>query len=112
MEVLNITLEVILLISLSAICSGLNVSLMSLDLADLKRKARSGNAKAKKVLPFRKDSHLSLVSILLTNVLVISVTSLTLEHHFNGVIAAAASTLLIVIFGEMFPQAFFLKHSL
>ena len=85
---------------------------MSLDLADLKRKARSGNAKAKKVLPFRKDSHLSLVSILLTNVLVISVTSLTLEHHFNGVIAAAASTLLIVIFGEMFPQAFFLKHSL
>ncbi len=112
MEVLNITLEVILLVGLSAICSGLNVSLMSLDVNDLKRKAKSGNNKAKKVLPFRRDSHLSLVSILLTNVMVISVTSLTLEHHFNGFIAAGASTLLIVIFGEMFPQAFFLKHSL
>ena len=112
MEIINISIEVILLIGLSAICSGLNLSLMSLDLRDLKRKARAGNSKAKRILPFREDSHLSLVSILLTNVAVISVTSLTLEHHFNGYIAATASTLLIVIFGEMFPQAFFLKHSL
>lgn len=112
MEVINIAIEVVLLISLSAICSGLNLSLMSLELRDLKRKARAGNVNAKRILPFRKNSHLSLASIVLTNVGVISVTSLTLEHHFNGFIAAGASTLLIVIFGEMFPQAFFLKHSL
>jgi metal transporter CNNM len=105
-------IEVIVLIGLSAICSGLNLSLMALDVPDLKRKARSGNAAAKRILPLRKNSHLSLASILLTNVAVISTTSLILEHRFNGLIAGAASTLLIVIFGEILPQAFFMKNAL
>lgn len=112
MDIVHIVVEVFLLVGLSAICSGLNLSLMSLDPNELQRKARAGNSKAKRILPFRNNSHLSLASIVLTNVAVISVTSLTLDHHFNGFIAASASTLLIVIFGEMFPQAFFLKHSL
>lgn len=112
MEVLNILIESIALIGMSAICSGLNLSLMSIDLGDLKRKAKAGNANAKKVLPLRKNSHLSLASILLANVAVVSTFSLTLEHHFGGVIAGTASTLLIVIFGEIFPQALFMKNAL
>jgi metal transporter CNNM len=88
------------------------LSLMALDYSDLTRKAKSGNIAAKRILPLRKNSHLSLASILLTNVAVISATSLSLEHHFNGFIAGAASTLLIVIFGEILPQAYFLKHAL
>jgi metal transporter CNNM len=85
---------------------------MSLSLSDLRRKVRAGNARAINVLPLRQNAHLSLASILLTNVAVISVTSLVLEHHFNGLIAAVASTLLIVVFGEIFPQAIFVRHAL
>jgi metal transporter CNNM len=85
---------------------------MSLDLADLKRKAHLGNDYAKRVLPLRKNSHLSLASILLTNVGVISTTSLVLEHSFNGLIAGIGSTLLIVVFGEVVPQALFARHAL
>lgn len=103
---------VIILVSMSAICSGLNVSLMALKPSDLKRKAALGDADAKKVVGLRINSHLSLASILLTNVAVISVTSLVLEHRYNGVIALIASTLLIVVFGEIIPQAFFLKNAL
>ena len=112
METFELVIETLLLISLSAICSGLNLSLMSLSVSDLRRKARTGNNKAKRVLPLRENSHLSLASILLTNVAVISTTSLVLEHRFNGLIAGIASTLLIVVFGEIFPQAIFVKHAL
>ena len=112
MDVFTLVSETLLLISVSAVCSGLNLSLMSLNLADLTRKAKSGNIMAKKVLPLRKNSHLSLASILLSNVAVISATSLVLEHRFNGLIAGTASTLLIVIFGEIFPQALFVRSAL
>ena len=112
MDMYYLALEVIILVGASAICSGLNLSLMSLEMADLRRKSRSGNANAKKVLPLRKNSHLSLASILLANVAVISTTSLVLEHHFNGLIAGIASTLLIVVFGEIFPQAIFVRNAL
>lgn len=112
MENLQLVIQIILLVSLSAVCSGLNLSLMSLSLADLERKAKSGNVKATKVLPLRKNSHLSLASILLTNVAVISATSLVLEHRFSGLIAGAVSTLLIVVLGEIIPQAIFVRHAL
>ncbi len=105
-------LFVVILLAMSAVCSGLNVALMALEPADLRRKARLGNKQAKQVLPLRKNSHLSLASILLTNVAVISVTSLVLEHRYNGIVAGIASTLLIVVFGEIFPQAIFLKRAL
>lgn len=103
---------VVVLVAMSAVCSGLNISLMALKPADLRRKAKLGDNNAKKVVHLRANSHLSLASILLTNVAVISTTSIVLEHRFNGLIAGIASTLLIVIFGEIFPQAFFLKNAL
>lgn len=93
-------------------CSGLNLALMSLDVGTLQRKARSGNKRAKKVLPLRKNSHLSLASILLSNVAVISITSLFLGNYLNGFVAGSISTLLIVIFGEILPQAISVKHAL
>jgi metal transporter CNNM len=100
------------LISVSAVCSGLNLSLMSLDLEDLKRKDKLGDKRAKQVLPLRENSHLSLVSILLTNVAVISAFSIVLGDQFSGLIAGIVSTILIVIFGEILPQALFVRQSL
>lgn len=102
----------IILIGLSAIYSGLNVALLSLSLNDLKLKSKLGNKHAKRLVPIRQNSNLPLASILISNVAVISATSLVLRQHFNGWVAGSASTLLIVIFGEVLPQAYFSRHAL
>lgn len=112
MEFVLISIQIIILIGFSAICSGLNVSLLALDISDLQRKAKLGNRAAKRVLPLRRNSHLTLAAILLINVGAVSATSLVLEHHLNGVIAGLLSTLLIVIFGEIVPQALLSKRAL
>ncbi len=107
-----IILQVVVLVTAAAICSGLNIGLMSLSKADLRRKAKTGNSDAQRVLPLRENTHLSLVSILFANVAVVSISSLLLEHYFNGIIAGVATTLLMVIFGEAIPQAYFVRFSL
>lgn len=112
MEYLEVFLQVAALVVLAAIFSGLNISLMSLSVTDLKRKVRLGNGMAKRVLPLRQNAHLSLAAILFANVAVVSTSSLVLEHHFNGWIAGIATTILMVIFGEVFPQALFVKSAL
>lgn len=111
-EHITLILEVFALVSLSAVCSGLNIAIMSLDLADLQRKAKIGNIYARQLLPLRRDHHLTLASILLVNVAVVSANSLVLEHHMNGILAGLLSTLLIVIFGEITPQALFSRNPL
>ncbi len=105
-------LEILIFVGLSAVCSGLNIALMSLELADLRRKAKLGSREAKRVLPLRQNAHLSLAAILFTNVGAVSASSLFLEHHLNGLLAGALSTLLIVIFGEVLPQAYFSSRAL
>lgn len=107
-----LVIEVIILISLSAIFSGLNISLMSLDIDDLRRKKKLGNLEAIKVLPFREKTHLSLASILFGNIAVVSAVSLVLESYLQGIVAGLVSTILIVIFGEVLPQAFFARFAL
>jgi CBS domain containing-hemolysin-like protein len=111
-NLLLITLQVVLLIAASALCSGLNIAVMALDMRDLRRKAKLGNKAARRILPLRRDVHLTLASILFTNVAAVSATSLVLEHEFNGLIAGFLSTVLIVIFGEVMPQALFGKDPL
>jgi metal transporter CNNM len=85
---------------------------MALDMSDLKRKSKLGDKAAKRVLPLRKSTHLTLSAILLTNVAAVSATSLVLENAFYGVVAGVIATLLTVIFGEIFPQALFIRNAL
>src|SRR4051794_7525956 len=107
-----VILEVLVLVLISAVCSGLNVAFMSLDVADLKRKAKLNNRAAKRILPLRLHPHLALAAILFTNVAAVSASSLVLEQRLNGFLAGLISTVLIVIFGEVMPQALFSKNSL
>lgn len=105
-------IQVVVLVGFSAICSGLNVGLMSLQPADLKRKAKLGDKNAKRVLPYRKNSHLTISGIVFTNVALISATSLVLDTRLNGFAAGLLSTLLIVVFAEVLPQAWFARYAL
>lgn len=111
-SLLAIGLEVAALVVLSAIASGLNIAVMALDMGDLKRKAKLGNRMAIKILPLRINTHLTLASILLTNVAAVSACSLVLDQRLNGWVAGGLSTLLIVILGEVLPQAMFAKNPL
>lgn len=112
MDALILFIQILIFVGFSGLCSGLNVSLLALDIGDLRRKAKLGNKAAKRVLPLRKNTHLTLAAILLVNVAAVSATSLVLESAFNGWIAGIVTTLLIVIFGEIFPQALLTKKSL
>lgn len=107
-----LVIEVFLLVLFSAIFSGLNITIMALDLNDLKRKVKLGNNQAKRVLPLRQRLHLTMSAILLSNIATVSATSLVLDQRLNGWAAGALSTLLIVVFGEVFPQALFAKNPL
>lgn len=111
-NVILILVEVLLLIIASAICSGLNIAIMSLDLGELKRKVKLGNPQAKKVIALRKQSHLTLASILLTNVATVSATTLVLNQLLTSWLAGLVATLLIVIFGEILPQSLFSRQPL
>ncbi len=112
MDIAVVIIEVVLLVLFSALCSGLNIAVMALDIGDLRRKAKLGNRQARRVLPLRQQTHLTLASILLANVAAVSATSLVLSQRLNGWIAGLLSTLLIVIFGEVLPQALFAKNPL
>ncbi len=101
-----------LFIVLSAICSGLNIALMSLDLQDLNRKRKLGDKKAKTIYPLRKKAHLTLASVLLGNVGFSAGAAVVMGDHFNGLVAAVSITLLLVIFSELLPQAIFTRNSL
>ena len=105
-------LVVVALVFFSAICSGLNIALMALDINVLKRKAQLGIREARRALPLRNKTHLALSSILLSNIAAVSATSLVLYQYIDGVLAGISATLLIVVFGEVIPQALFAKRPL
>lgn len=112
MEGIILALQVTGLIGFAAVCSGLNVAFMSLSVADLRRKAKLGNMHAQHVLPLRKNAHLTLAAILLSNVAAASAAPLALDTKLNGVVAGVVSTLLLVTFAEIMPQALFTRHAL
>ena len=112
MSIVLVSIVSLILVGFSAVCSGLNVALMSLDLPDLQRKAKLGNIHAKRVLPYRRNPHLALAAILLTNIAAVSATSLVLESVFVGIVAGIIATLGTVIFGEILPQALFSRRAL
>lgn len=112
MSAIEIIVIVLLLTGLSALCSGLNVALMSLNIDDLRRKSKLGNTRAKRVYNFRNNTHLTLAAILLTNVAAVSATSLVLESVLYGVFAGIITTLIMVVFGEILPQAILGRRAL
>lgn len=85
---------------------------MSLNPDELRRKSKLGSVQARRVYPFRKNTHLTLAAILLTNVAAVSATSLFLESIVYGLIAGLITTLIMVVFGEILPQAYFSRRAL
>jgi len=105
-------LIIIVLISFSALFSGLTLGLMSLNAAELKRKMDLGDKDAAKVYKVRKQGNLLLTTLLIGNVAVNSAIAIFLGSIASGVAAGIISTSLIVVFGEITPQAIFSRYAL
>ena len=105
-------LIVIVLVLLSGLFSGLTLGLLSLSPFELRRKMKLGNKDAKKVYPIRKKGNLLLCTLLLGNVAVNSALAVFLGSIASGVMAGLVATGLIVIFGEIIPQAVFSRFAL
>lgn len=111
---------IVCLVALSALFSGLTLGLMSLDLNGLEiviggdaGDASSEDAKnARTILPVRKHGNLLLCTLLLGNVSVNAALSILLADYTGGVVGFISSTAVIVVFGEIFPQAACSRHAL
>ncbi len=103
---------IVLLVVFSAFFSGLTLGLMSLSVHELKRKMGLGDREATCVYKVRKRGNLLLTTLLVGNVAVNSVLSIFLGSITSGAIAVFVATGLIVIFGEIIPQAVFSRFAL
>jgi len=108
---LNYLIIVILLI-FSALFSGLTLGLMSLSAPELKRKMSLGDKDAKKVYGVRKKGNLLLTTLLIGNVAINSALAIFLGSIASGLAAGLTATALIVVFGEIMPQAVFSRFAL
>lgn len=103
---------VALLLSFSALFSGLTLGLMSLNTHELKRKMSLGNRQAQKIYAVRKRGNLLLTTLLIGNVAINSTLAIFLGSIAEGFTAGLIATSLIVVFGEIIPQAIFARFAL
>ncbi|XP_003384720.1 PREDICTED: metal transporter CNNM4-like [Amphimedon queenslandica] len=108
---------ILILMVLSGLFSGLNLGLMALDPTTLKIVMRSGSKKqqryAKIIHRVRRYGNYLLCTLLLGNVLVNSTFTILLDNVIgSGIYAVIGSTLAIVIFGEIVPQAICSRYGL
>lgn len=105
-----------LLIVLSATFSGLTLGLMSLDNIELQVQADAGDASearhARRILPLRRRGNLLLCTLLLGNTLVNSAVAILLSDVTSGALGLVLSTAVILVFGEIVPQAVCSRHGL
>ncbi|NXG11586.1 CNNM4 protein, partial [Sakesphorus luctuosus] len=105
------------LLVLSGIFSGLNLGLMALDPMELRIVQNCGPDRerrfARRIGPIRRKGNYLLCSLLLGNVLVNTTLTILLDDLIgSGFGAVAASTIGIVILGEIVPQALCSRHGL
>ncbi|HDL02254.1 MAG TPA: DUF21 domain-containing protein [Candidatus Pacearchaeota archaeon] len=108
----SVLVAIVFLVLFSGLFSGLTLGLLGLDKTELERKIKLGDKKAKKVYSIRKKGNLLLCTLLLGNVAVNSAIAILLGGVIAGVIAGVMATGLIVIFGEILPQAFVSRYAL
>ena len=97
----------------SAMFSGLNLAFFSLTRLRLEIEAESSPMNgAKRVLSMRKDSNSLLTTILWGNVGINVLLTLLSDSVMAGVASFTFSTVLITLFGEIVPQAYFSRNAL
>src|ERR1700730_14725029 len=105
-------LGIALCITQSAVFSGLNLAIFSISKLRLEVEAAGGNRDAVGLLALRKDSNLTLATVLWGNVTINVLLTLLSDSVLAGIGAFAFSTFVITLFGEIIPQAYFSRNAL
>jgi len=100
---------VILLVCTAGLMSGLTIGLMSLDLTNLEILIKGGQPKEQKyatrLINLVRQHHLLLVTLLLGNAAAMEALPIFLEMLVSPVLAVIFSVTLVLMFGEVIPQA-------
>jgi len=99
-------------ITQSAVFSGLNLALFSISKLRLEVAAAGGNRDAVELLELRRDTNLTLATVLWGNVTINVLLTLLSDSVLAGIGAFVFSTVAITLFGEIIPQAYFSRHAL
>lgn len=95
----------------AGLAAGLTIGLLSLDVTKLEIKIMTGSLEekvaAEKILPIIKQHHLLLVTLLLFNAMANETLPVFLGALMPNYVAVIVSVLLVLIFGEIIPSAFF-----
>ncbi|MBA0760320.1 hypothetical protein Gotri_023072 [Gossypium trilobum] len=109
-------LIIVLLVLFAGMMSGLTLGLMSLSLVDLEVLAKSGTPThrkhAAKILPVVKNQHLLLCTLLLCNAAAMEALPIFLDSLVTAWGAILISVTLILVFGEIIPQAVCSRYGL
>ncbi len=101
-----------LCVAQSAVFTGLNLAVFSIERLRLEIEAAGGNRNAIRLLGLRRDSNLILATILWGNVSTNVLLTLLSGSLLTGVAAFAFSAIVITILGEIIPQAYFSRNAL
>lgn len=113
MNEIFIWLGILFCVTQSAMFSGLNLAFFSFTRLRLEIEAESASSKsASKVLEMRKDSNFLLTTILWGNVGINVLLTLLSDSVMAGIASFTFSTVIITLFGEIVPQAYFSRNSL
>jgi metal transporter CNNM len=107
-----IWLGIIACVTLSALFSGLNLAIFSLSQLRLQIEADGGNKDAARVLDLRKNSNQVLATVIWGNVGTNVFLTLLSDSILAGLGAFFFSAIMITLFGEIAPQAYFSRNAL
>ena len=107
---------VVILVCFSGMFSGLTLGLLGLDKIGLEIVMGGEDEKlkrfAQRIAPVRENGNLLLCTLLLGNVGVSSLLSIIMADMTSGLMGFLTSTIVIVIFGEIIPQASCSRYAL
>lgn len=105
-------LGILFCLSQSAMFSGLNLAYFSISRLRLEVEVGTGSKSAARILKMREDSNFLLTTILWGNVGINVLLTLLSSSVMAGVSAFLFSTIVITMFGEILPQAYFSRNAL
>lgn len=113
MESILLWVGIVFCITQSAMFSGLNLAFFSLNRLNLEIEYESKpSVGTKRILKMRDDSNFLLTTILWGNVGINVLLTLLSDSVMAGVLSFMFSTIIITLFGEIIPQAYFSRNSI
>jgi metal transporter CNNM len=115
-EIAGRIIGALVLLLLAALFSGLTLGVLGLDVNDLEIMRTAGTSEQQRfaalIQPVRAQGNLLLCTLVLGNVAVTSLESILLADLTSGLVGFLLTTFLVVIFGEIIPQAICARYAL